>query len=762
VVTEENREVPGEIGESKRRFPEWSVVLGIGVLSALVYLIPYLQNPIFYYVGDNPESFVPLWHHLGEQLLSGNWAAMDGTGWFGGNYAGDAAYSVWNPVWLLNYVIVSLFDNLAAGAAFVMIEFLALLSMAAYLLAREYGSSRVPAAIVAIAVPGAGFTLYYEAAGWPSNLLAFTCVAWFWWATRRFARGAGGPLLPFVFGVLAATVGNPYAALGLVLVLLAIGVELLVRKDFRKLWQTAVLGACVGASLLLAFLPLLGAMPVSTRQELAAIMNDTFMVPDLGDLAGSSGPTYLPSITNWNGAVRETLPSTYFMWFAIPLLPWLRWRTLRDSARPLVSLGVFTALFAMAVVGPSNLWLFRWPIRLIEWLFLGLAIFLAVLLSAGLARDHIRNRTLATVALVVFGGYMSFAVTPQFWRLHFVAMVAVGLLVVGALYAYRRWGPRAFGAVLVVGTIGVVTYQSGRIPEGINGPNVFVPPHSVSAQERGTADYEGTVLQLASQSGLHTDDVAEGQILFGNESLSTGHEWINRYSGIGFEKFHKVMCMDYKGVTCPELYGRLWRDLPGTDVRLIDALRVQTLVLKNDLLPKVVDEAPPTGWREIRSDDLHTVWLREDPLPYPGRVSNATAGIDVTAATPEAEHEQVKYTATEDGKLMFARLAWPGYTATVDGKTVKTTIGPAGLIVVDVPAGTHTLELDYQAPGMRLGFYALGGATLVVLALSVFCWRDRRRERRNAPPPADPEGDTTGDDTMSPVLIHAQSPADTI
>lgn len=748
------------------------MVLGVGALAALVFLIPFLQNPIFYYVGDNPESFVPLWHHLGEQLLAGNWSAMDGSGWFGGNYAGDAAYSVWNPVWLLNYVIVSLFNDLAAAAAFVMIEFLALLSMAAYLLAREYGASRLPAAVVAIAVPGAGFTLYYEAAGWPSNLLAFTCVAWFWWATRRFARGAGSPLLPFIFGVLAATVGNPYAALGLALVLLSIGVELLVRKDFPKLWQTAVLGACVGASLLLAFLPLLGAMPVSSRQELAAIMNDTFMVPDLGDLAGSSGPTYLPSITNWNGAVRETLPSTYFIWFAIPLLPWLRWRTLRRPARPLISLAVFTALFATAVIGPSNLWLFRWPIRLIEWFFLGLAIFLAVLLSAGLAKDHLRNRTLATVALVVFGGYVSFAVRPEYWRMHFVAMIAVGGLMVGALYAYRRWGWRPFAAVLVVGTVGVVTYQSGRIPEGINSPDVFVPPRSVAEQERGTEGYEGTVLQLGNQEGLRSKDVADGKILFGNETLSTGHEWINRYSGIGFEKFHKALCMDYKGVTCPQLYGRLWRDLPGTDVRLVDALRVETLVLKNKLLPDVVDKAPPAGWRELLRDDIRTVWVREDPIPYPGRVSDATAGIDVRAATPEAEHEQVKYQADQDGKIMFARLTWPGYTATVDGEPVKVTDGPAGLIMVDVPAGNHTLELDYQAPGVRLGWIVLAGATGVILVMTVLWWIGSRRERsRRAESPDDSDEGADGDDTMptgtskdsvaSASLTPARSPAET-
>src|SRR5687768_18342052 len=103
--------------------------------------IPFLQRHEFYYGGDNPESFVPLWHHFGEELRSGNWPTMDVAGWTGGNYAAEGVYALWNPVQLLDYVLVSRFDDLAAAAAAVQIQFLALLGMGAYLLAREYGAS---------------------------------------------------------------------------------------------------------------------------------------------------------------------------------------------------------------------------------------------------------------------------------------------------------------------------------------------------------------------------------------------------------------------------------------------------------------------------------------------------------------------------------------------------------------------------------------------------------------------------------------------
>src|SRR4051794_26180950 len=118
--------------------------------------IPFLQRHDMYYNGANPESFVPLWHHFGEQLRAGHWTAMDPAGWYGGNYAADGTYALWNPVQLLDYVLVSLFDDLAAAAALVQIQFLALLGAGAYLLVREHGAARWAAAAVAVGVPRSG------------------------------------------------------------------------------------------------------------------------------------------------------------------------------------------------------------------------------------------------------------------------------------------------------------------------------------------------------------------------------------------------------------------------------------------------------------------------------------------------------------------------------------------------------------------------------------------------------------------------------
>jgi hypothetical protein len=707
--------------------PEWLMVLSVGIAAVIIFAVPYWIHPLFYYVGDNPESFVPLWHHLGEQLRAGRWPIMDPAGWYGGNYAAEGEYSLWNPVQVVNYVLVSLFDDLAAASAVVMIEFLALLAMATTLLCRAHGAARTPAVVVGLGLPACGFSLFYAAAGWPAETMALTWVAWFWWAVRRFADGRGTPLPPVLFGALAATTGNPYALLGMLIVLAGIGVELLVRRRYRTLAHIVLVGACAAATAALIFLPFLQVMAVTTRQELAMIANDRFLVPHAGDLVASSAPTYLPPIVNWGGALRESVPATYFLWFAVPLLPWLRWDRLRDLLSVHVSGGIFLAL----LLGPSNLWFFRWPIRLVEYYYLAVAVVLAVAMSAGIARDRIRSRAMWSAVLVGVGAYLAATATPQYYAIHALATVLVAVFLVAALVAAHRRGMRAFGAVLAVGTAVVVAYQAARLPV-IDRTAAVEPPRSVSAVRLGTGG-EGTVLQLAAQGPVRTQDYATGKLVFGNENIMRGRETVNRYSAISFAAFGAALCMDYKGAVCPDAYHALWRPVAGTDVPLVEALRVRTLILQRSLLPEVVNETPPAGWRVAERDDVRVVWIAERPAELPGRVSWASRDVVVHAADARAGDETVEYTAPAGGgTVLFARLNWPGHTVNVDGSPVSLRSTTEGLIAVDVPAGRHVLRLSFTEPGLRTGAVISGAAGVVVLVHTAVLWWFGRRARRRA------------------------------
>lgn len=720
-----------------RRAPEWLVALGVGVVAMAICVIPQWRGTFFYYVGDQHEQFAPMWHRFGEQLRSGHWLTMDPDGWMGGNYAAEALTGIWNPINLANFVMVSFFNNLSHAAFVVAVEFLGILAVGAYLLAREYNACRVPSIITATALPVSGFTLWYDAAGWSSGLMAFAWVTHFWWAARRHSRGLLNPFVPFVFGFLAMTTGNPYAPLGLVVVLVAIAIELLLQRDFSRLAHVVVLGGCVGAVALLVFFPFVGTIGVTSRQQLAVVSNNMFLVPHLGDLAAGSSPTYLPSISSWGDSLLERMPSTYFAWFVLPLLPWLRWSSLRDRWRSLTSLFVVAGVYLAATVGPSNLWLFRWPLRLVEYFYLAAGVLFAVVLSAGLATDQLRRRGIATGVIVLAGSYLAWALEPQNYNgIHLIGLALVAVLLTAGLVAYFRRGMPALGIVLVTGTACVVALQATAFPQPATGDKPVYPGYDVARLKATTKDYRGTVLQLASLTGVTGEQMFAGEVMFGNLPLAAGLPSVGSYSGLlGFAKFGEALCMDYRGATCPAAFDRLWQPAgPDTTIPLVDALRVSTLVLQRSLRPDIVDRTPPPGWHVTSKNDGRTVWSRDHPLAAQGRLSWSSSGVVILADSAQPQRETVHYRSpAQAGRLLFARLDWPGYTATVNGHPLHVSNGPAGLVAVDVPAGEHTLVLAFETPGQRLGFLAAGAAATIV-ALQTLVWIVRRRRRRQ---PAD-------------------------
>jgi hypothetical protein len=349
---------------------------------------------------------------------------------------------------------------------------------------------------------------------------------------------------------------------------------------------------------------------------------------------------------------------------------------------------------------------------------------------------------LASGAIVVLGGYLAWAVQPGLYRVHAAGVVGVGVLVALAVLAAHRRGRAAFGAVVVAGTAGVLTLQTGVFPPLPDGVTPHYPAYDLSDMAQGTAGYEGTVLQLAAISGVTSDQMRAGELLFGNLPRATGIESIGSYSGIGFLEFNDELCIDYRGATCPEAFDRLW-DATGDGVRapLIDALRVSTLVIQRSLLPEAARETPPQGWRVLDSTPVRTVWVREQPLEGDGRVSWVSPEVEVLADASSPRRETVRYRSDGPGRMLFARLAWPGYTATVDGRPVDVEDGPAGLVAVDLPGGDGTLELRHTTPGLGLGLIAAAAAgAAVVLQSGLWLWQRRRSQARRGTPHEDTAG----------------------
>jgi hypothetical protein len=421
-----------------------------------------------------------------------------------------------------------------------------------------------------------------------------------------------------------------------------------------------------------------------------------------------------------------------------------------------MALPVFTLVGLALSVGPSELWMFRWPLRVVPYFVLPAAVLLAVALTQGLARDHRGRRAGGSAFLVLAGAYLAEAARPDLVWAHLASTLLVGGLTALVVFLWLRpdgqyshggapaWRRGLLGhpqgtasALLLVGCAAVLVFQVAVFPRNTN-LNDYRLPTSVTATSAALVPrYPGTVLQVANNGVVvGSDDPAARtrEVLFGNMLRAVGVRAVNSYYGMGFKAFTDALCMEFNGSVCPDALARAFRPPAPGAPPLADLLRLETVVVQNDL-PGVADVALPPGWRVAERTAVVTVLRREAALPHPdGRLSDAPPGTVVADDVATARGEQVRVAGGPGGTLTFARLAWPGYTARVDGVPVPVRQGPAGLATVDVPPGPHDVVLAWAPPAFAVSL----ASALLGLALAVghtLVRALRRRPGRPAPAP---------------------------
>jgi hypothetical protein len=712
--------------------------LAVALLVAGMAVIPALRDPRFYLTDDSAAQFLPSWYHLGQLLRAGQFPLLDPTLWAGGNIAAEALFGVWNPVLLGAMLFVAATPNLVVASVVVKTFFLVVLALGVYGLAREYDVRPGFAGVAAVTVPFAGVTLYFDANSWSSGLTAFAFVPYVWWTLRRSARGALTPIVPFVAGYLAMTAGNPYGALGACLAVVSLAVEFGWTKQWAPVRRTLLGGIAIGLVAPLTYLPLVLTQPVTYRHD-AKIGNSGLMVPGLGDLLNAS----TPSFAAWVDAFEHpylTVPATYLAWYALPLLPWLRYRAIVTALASRMAVPVYALIGLAFSVGPSEAWMFRWPLRVVPYFVLPTAVLLAIALSQGIADEHRRRRAAGSALVILGGAYLAEATRPDLLHAHAASVLLVAALTAATVAAWLRWPRRpAAPAVLLAGCVAVLAFQVTVFPRNLN-LNDYRFPTSVTATGAALVPrYPGTVLEVANNGAIaHSGDRGglSTELMFGNMLQAVGVHAVNSYYGMGFKAFTDVLCMEFNGSVCPEALARAWQPPAPGAPPLADLLRLDTVVVQNGL-PGVADVPLPPGWRVAERTAAVTVLRRDAALPLPrGRLSDAPPGTAVADDVATARGEQVRLADGPGGTLTFARLAWPGYTARLDGGDAPLRQGPAGLLTVDVPPGAHQLTLAWSPPGFAAAVASalLGAALAMGLALARLV-----RRRRPEPPAAPPE-----------------------
>ena len=739
----------------------WPVV--VVVATAAFATIPKLASRWFYQRGDTAVQFAPTWYHLGRLTRDGVFPAwLDPSTWGGGNYAAESLFGIYDPLNIPVWLAMSSASDLMTTMFLIKLVFLVLLALGTYLLCVDYGAQRWAAAALAVALPFGGFTLFWDAGSWASGLIAFAYTPWVWFVLRKVLRGTANPFWGFVLGVLAVTQGNPYGVLALVVVGLALVVEGLLDHDLPGVLKLVGAGVCSALVLPLVYLPLLGTSSLTVRSLGALIANTGKMQPTSGDLLQLSLPSSVPPIDAIVGPMA--VPATYLAWFVLPLLPWLRWGALRGRTRSLAGPLVVGVIYLALTLAPSKLWLFRWPLRVSEYLYLAVAVLFAILLSEGLATTWARRRLVASAALVVTPAYLAWAQTPASLHRIVIGTALVVVLTGLALLTSRLGALRtvALACVFIVGTGLAVATQLAMFGEN-KSSRVWHVPSDVAALQSDFSDRTGTVMQFSNFSKLQKRGVPVGLLerqwqnyLPGSMYDVTGVQAVNHYTGIGLVRFQRSLCMSYEGFTQPCGYRSIWQSpVPGLPP-LVDLMKVDTVVAGPRMTRGVT---VPSGWSTQESTPHVLVLHRDKPLPWSGsHLSFVPTGTTVTAArSDDVRHEHADISATgQGGSVVFAMLGWPGWTATFDGHSVPVGRTATGLLTVTLPPNSAgRLELTFTPPGLRVGVAAAAVGLLGAVALG---WFGRRRRPRDD---ADDEVGQDGDDGRAEVDEDAAPEAET-
>ncbi|WP_159845509.1 hypothetical protein [Nocardia sp. CY41] len=722
----------------------WGVITALGVVAG--YGAVLAANVRHFYTDDTESQYAPLWVMLGRYLREGRLPALVPEHWMAGNYTIEEA-GLLNPPQLLIDLIAPSVDNLALYATVVKLIFAIVLALGVYRICLAYGAKAPWAAVAGAAIPFTGWLLFFDEASW---MTAFTGTAWMahaWASGVRYARGRGGPIPTFVFLYLAISVQYIFPAVeaGLMVGAVAVG-ELVYQKAWRPALRLLAVAACAALAGLATYLPSMLSAKVTWRGT-AQINNDQFLTVPWSESLNASLPSTLPAFSSWWGYVQP-MPVVYIAWFLVPALAFVDWRKALGAARELVAPALFAVMALMWTAGPGAVGPLRWPARVLPMVALGLLVLVCVLLGRFATVQDWRRRGVAAAVLIGLLWARSFSAAPHEVIRHVVAALGVAALGAAAVRLGRSRGAAAACALIVVSVFPIAYLQVWAAQPTPMGWNL---PENRSEMKAAFPDFPGTTLQLADRMLIppaeRTLSGAYGSLVFGNYAKDLELTYVSGYTPNGHYWFGETLCMRWDTSVCPDAYRRAFGTEPTTGRTIVDLMKVDRVVLQRALYPDARDQSAPSGWRwvDYPGHEKYISVLERVDGPISGRDGRiaATQGVTATSVAESDTTSRVRVSSPEGGRIVFARLGWPGYRVTIDGRAIPSALVAKTFVAVDVPAGTSgELVLSWQPPGWRIGVAA---ALVGLLGVGVLEWaylRGRRRldgsaEASDAPSPRD-------------------------
>ncbi len=707
------------------------MLTALGVVAG--YLVVLLANARHYFTDDTETQYAPMWVLLGTQLREGRFPALVPWEWMAGNYTLEEA-ALLNPPQLLIYLLAPSVDNLAVYATIVKLVFSVIAGLGVYRICLAYGARPAWGAVAGVAFPLSGWFLFFDQASWFTSQTGTAWLLHAWASAARYARGRSGPIPVFTFLWLALTIQYVFPGVEAALMILAvIAGEVIHQKSWAGPLRLALASGCAGLAGLIANLPLLLSSQVTWRGN-ARIRNESFLTVPWSESLNASLPSTTPAFEGWWGFVQP-LPMVYIAWFLVPALAFIDWPAVCRNAREYSGIALFAGGMLMWTAGPGAVGPLRWPARVLPMVAVGLLVLVCVLLSRHGDFSAARRRRIAAAVLIGVLLVRSFSAAPDLWPRHLIAAAAVAALGAGVLWAARSRGIALACTLTVLAMFPIAFAQVKAAPET---PMSYHFPEKRSDMSAAFPEFPGLTLQLADRALIAPADKsldrAYGSLAIGSYAKAVGRRYVNAYTPVGHAAFSALLCMSWDGSTCPDALRRIFDTEPSTGARVVDLMKVDRVVLHRAQYPNAGAEPAPSGWKWVPCpghERFIAVLERETgPISETNGAIAHTKNVTVAEASADGSTATARVTSKSGGRIVFSRLAWPGYRITLNGTEIPHTTVSGAFLTVDIPARTDhaALSLTWIPPGWEFG---LATATAGLIGLG-FLHRAHLRTRRRA------------------------------
>jgi uncharacterized membrane protein YuzA (DUF378 family) len=707
-------------------WPNLTGALSAGLLVVVFCQILLWHDPLAFWNDDYELSVLPVFADMARSWSEGHWPILSPYSWVCGNLAGEFQYGTFSLFVNALVVLVWKFPlTFPQQAAALSIAHLFVVSIGAFLLARDRGFSVALSIFVALVASLSGWIICWGATDWFGALGAFTWLPWAWWGAERALdsrRAKWRFLWPAPFVYLLVTGGFPYTVLMLLLLIAWLVIKSLfqTRNIFSVLQMLG--GVALGFGLSApAWLALLDLVQGSARELQSAAAHWQWRVPPAA-LPGLILPSWTVNWTDFSSRGRPHTAAELACGLVAPAaliagLVWRRRQLVRHIKWELVLLLIVLLLCMTPTAG-----LFRWSFRWLPFFHLVLAICAAEALrlkpgSPTPATAALGLVVLIGVAALIFHKAGAYAF-PLTW-------IVIGLAAVWVCLEFflRSSDSPSWTAAGITFCAFLATYLCVPTNCGVpryNFSQELLKPAPLDPQRLYLSVYPWAELSYCVAS--KPQPVGE-TLRPGSTSMWAGLRFINGYSPIRAAGVAREFATSIHGEINPDVGTYLLNHQAGRGGKL-ELMGVDGIVVARevDIAPQ-----PRTEWDLVVSTDEGNVFQRRSP---PFSCVRSVTSIDslpneqfVLATISRINDSRNFVTADIDvpagdgpALLTLSRPYFRGYKARIGDQKLAITSYRGLFPILEVPAGTHgRLTVAYRPAWLLWGGSVAAVCGLIVL-----------------------------------------------